>query len=101
MRSEQPFMQRDMRALVQCAHSRRERLLAWAALVEAGASAFALEFCSLIHSAAMRADWPIRPAEIFEMNAGGGFVGENLVGKVACHGQLSFWPQNYNLSGGM
>jgi len=98
--SEQPFIQRDMRALVQRPHCGCEGLLTWAALVEASACAVALEFGSFIDGAAMGAYRTIWPTELFEMSAGGIFVGENLIGKVASHGQSLFPAKNYNLSVG-
>src|SRR5260370_41614531 len=88
MCSEKPFVQRDMAALVERAHGRREGLLTGAALVEAGAGALALKLRSLVYRAAMRADRTIGPAQGFKVLAGGGFVGENLGGKVAGHGRF-------------
>src|SRR6202043_1366540 len=75
---------------VQRAHGGRERLLAGAALVEAGARTAALKLGRLAHNAAMGASRAIGPAQGFKVLAGGGFVGKNLVGKVASHRANSF-----------
>src|SRR5258708_28446806 len=101
MRSEQPLMQRDMRALIQRAHGGRERLLAGAALVQTGARALALEFGGLVYGATMRADWAIRPTELFEVSAGGFFVSENRVCEIAGHGQFLGMARNYEIERGM
>lgn len=87
-----------MRPLVQRAHGGREGLLAGAALIQAGARALALKLSSLAYGAAMRTGRTIGPAEFFEMHAGGGFVGENLISEVTSHGKTQFftvgWRRN-------
>jgi hypothetical protein len=88
MCGKQPFVQRNMRFLIERAHDCRERLLAGAAFIEARARAFAMQLGCFVYSAAMRANRTIRPAHFFEMRAGGVFIGECLVGKIAGHGHI-------------
>lgn len=85
MRSEQPFVQRNMRPLIERSHGRSEGLLTGAALVEAGAGALPFKLRSLANGAAVRANRTIGPAQFLEMGAGRIFVRESLVSKVASH----------------
>ena len=85
MRRGKPFVQRDLAALVQRAHGRREWLLASVALVEARTMGLALHQRRFTNHATVRAEAPVLPNPRFKPFAGGGFVSEDRIGKVS-HG---------------
>src|SRR5438874_13111955 len=72
-------MQRDMRALVEGADRRGERLAAVLALVDAGAGALALHFRCVGDRTTVRADRAIGPAQRLEMPPGSVFVVKDWV----------------------
>ena len=82
---QQPFMQRNMRALVNCADRCREWLLALAAFIDTRARALALQFGCAINAAAMRTNRAIRPTQFLEMRSGGFFVVKGRVGNIYGH----------------
>src|ERR1700730_4109966 len=101
MSGEQPFVQRNVRTLIQRAHGRREWLLTGPALVQARSRRLAVQFGCFTNNAAMRAYRTIRPAQCLEMLASGGFIGENLGGEVASHGCVPNVEPPYRINPGM
>src|ERR1700730_7607172 len=74
-----------MRAFIEGANRRRERLSARLALVDAWTGAFAAEFRRIPDNAAMRTDGTIRPPEPLKMSPGGFFIIEDRIGEIDGH----------------
>jgi hypothetical protein len=85
VRGEQPFVQRDMAALVERPDRRCKGLAALLALVDAGAGALAAQLGRCINATAVRTDRPIWPAEALEMRASRFLIVENRVGEIERH----------------
>lgn len=86
---KQPFVQRNVGSFKQAPYSHRKRLAAVSALVKTWACRLALKLVSLVHAAAVRTDNTIRPANLFKVLAGGGFIVEVLRSKLAHYSSYS------------
>src|SRR3954462_7998611 len=82
---QQPFVQRDMAALIKGADCGGKLLATVLTLIDAGARAFALHLGRVADDTAMRTDRTIRPALRLEMPPGGFFVVENRVCQIDDH----------------
>ena len=81
---EQPLVHRNVRALEDRSHGRSELLAAFlgAAAVKTKTGGFADDRISVVHAAAVRADWTIRPADSLEMRPRGSFIVEDGIGEI-------------------
>lgn len=75
----QPFVQRDMAALIDRANHYREVFAAIVALMKAGAMAFTLKARDVLGRAAVWANRAIGPADRLKVFAGFGFIGEDRI----------------------
>lgn len=89
MSRKQPFVQRDMRALVKRAERGRERFLAAMAFVESRTMALTLEFRGVVHNTAERTDRTVGPAKRLEMLPGSFLVREDRVRQITGEGALT------------
>lgn len=88
MRGQQPFVHRDMRALVNGPDGRRELLYALMASVKAMTGCFACDFVGGIDDATVGANRTMRPSDSFEVRPSGVFIVENRVGEIDRHKRL-------------
>ena len=86
---QHPLVQRDFAVFHDRADGNGERLGASVALIDARARGFALQLRDILDGAAMRADRPIRPMQLFQMLPCLVRVVVDRVGKARRHGLSS------------